>query len=129
MTPHQRGLTLIEVLMAVVLLAFLAGLTADGLRASLRALQPTESAVDITQLGAAIDTMLERHPTLISDLPIGESHMVTPDPDVSWREPILINRRECNDCPSGFSHIEASSAGSTLTRFMKSGAPQTGVHR
>ena len=129
MTPHQKGLTLIEVLMSVVLLAFLAGLTAEGLRASLRALQPTEDTVDIPLLGAAIDTMLERHPTLVSDLPIGESHMVTPDPDVSWHEPVLISRCECVDCPSGFSRIEASSAGSTLTRFVKSGASQTGVHR
>ena len=129
MTPHHKGLTLIEVLMAVVLLAFLAGLTADGFRASLRALRPADNAVDITQLRAAIDTMLERHPTLVSDLPIGENQVMTPDTDVSWQEPVLISRRECNDCPSGFSHIEASSAGNTLTRFVKSGAPQAGVHR
>lgn len=129
MTLHQRGLTLIEVLMAVVLLAFLAGLTADGLRASLRALQPTNAAADIALFGAAIDTMLERNPTLFSGLPIDESQIVTPDPDMSWQEPVLITRRGCVDCPSGLSHIEASSAGRTLTRFVKSGASRTGVNR
>lgn len=129
MTPHQRGLTLIEVLMAVVLLAFLAGLTADSLRASLSALQPTDAAADIALFRAAIDTMLERNPTLFSGLPIDESQIVTPDPDMSWQEPVLITRRGCADCPSALSHIEASSAGCTLTRFVKSGASLTGVNR
>ena len=128
MNPHQRGLTLIEVLMAVVLLALLAGLTADGLRTSLRALRPVATRVDIALLGASIDTMLERKPTSVSDLPIGQSEVVIPDPDVSWQEPILLTRRDCADCPSAFSHIEVTSAGSTLTRFVNLGASPKGVN-
>ncbi len=114
--------------MAVVLLALLAGLTAEGLRTSLRALRPVATQVDIALLGASIDTMLERKPTSVSDLPIGQSEVVIPDPDVSWQEPILLTRRDCAACPSGLIHIEASSAGQTLTRFVKSGASPTGVN-
>lgn len=119
MRLRRRGLTLIEVLMAVVLLALLAGLAAEGLRASLRALRPAETHADIARFGAAVDTIFEKHPKRVSGLAPGDRTELETDASSGWSEPIEVLRLECAECPPGLGHFEVRSAEFAISRFAR----------
>ena len=115
---HARGLTLIEVLLAAVLLAALAGASVGIFCDAAKASQRQNKTPEIGAAARLADRILEEHSEALGKLGVG----------ASWRPPIeasdaeiVFTREPCEGCPEGWARLRIASGDIVLTRFQKAG--------
>lgn len=117
-TVPARGLTLIEVLLAVVLLASLAAVSVGIIRdAGLTSSMPDET-VTLREASRLADDIISAHTNELYGLQIGQL----------WRPPVELyadhkdisfERRPCDDCPEGFGRFLVMVDETSRVRFHK----------
>ncbi|MCA9272793.1 MAG: prepilin-type N-terminal cleavage/methylation domain-containing protein [Phycisphaerales bacterium] len=112
--PHPRGLTLIEVLLALVLLAALAAISIGIFRDASAAVKESTLTEAIDQLARYTDLLVREHSETLGKLAVGQS----------WRSPLdaagitaVVTREPCEDCPEGWARLSVSGEGVSVTRF------------
>ena len=115
-TAHRTGLTLIEVLLAVTLLAMLTTVSVGILRDAGRASTRDETASSIDDASRQIGNVLSQHSRAIWELVPGQRW--TPPAETDPGEALLtFTRVPCEDCPDGWGRLEIEAGGLLLTRF------------
>lgn len=113
---HARGLTLIEVLLAAVLLAALAGASVGIFRDAAQASQRESRTPEIGTTARLADKILDEHGEALGTLGVG----------AEWRPPIEAEAAEivftlepCEGCPEGWARLRIAAGDIVLTRFKK----------
>lgn len=113
---QQRGLTLIEVLMAVALLAMLAGVVASAASDLQRAASIEPWQQDFIELSMLADPLLEQVEMPLRVWPEGRSESVT----LRMDETVFsadIRRVSCPDCPERIGLFEVDAFDQIVLRF------------
>ena len=114
----SRGLTLIEVLLAVTLLAALTAISVGIIRDAGFASDRLDKAIKIDEAARLIDDIAAVHTNELYGLQPGQS----------WRPPfeliagydhVRFDRVSCDDCPDGFGRFRVTVDAVSLARFHK----------
>jgi prepilin-type N-terminal cleavage/methylation domain-containing protein len=115
-TVRTRGLTLIEVLLAVVLLAALAGASVGIFRDAARAAQRHNPTSEFDAATRLVSTLTDEQGEALGKLAVG----------ASWRPPIdseateiIVTREPCEGCPEGWARLRVTAGEVVLTRFRR----------
>lgn len=112
---HRRALTLIEVLLAVVLLAMLTAIATGIIRDAQVAGQRESELPSIDEAAPVIDAALKDHASAIWELREGQAW--SPPLDSGTNGEIRLTRIVCEDCPEGMGRLTCKTGGLSLTRF------------
>jgi len=113
---HRPGLTLIEVLLAVALLAMLTTVSVSILRDAGRASTRDETASSFDDVSRQVSNVLSLHSRAIWELTPGQRW--TPPAETDPSETLLtFTRVPCEDCPNGWGRLEIEADGLLLSRF------------
>ncbi|MEO1535922.1 MAG: prepilin-type N-terminal cleavage/methylation domain-containing protein [Planctomycetota bacterium] len=112
----RRGLTLIEVLLAVALLAMLAGVVASAASNLQRASNTKPWQQDFIELSMLADPLLEQVEMPLRVWPEGRSESVTLAVDEAVF-PAHIRRMPCPDCPERIGLFEVEAFEQSVLRF------------
>lgn len=111
---RARGLTLIEVLLALVLLAALAGVSIGIFRDATTAANQSIHLERIDAVTQLADGLIQEHGETLGKLRTGQ--IWRPPVDGEFTE-VIVTREPCDDCPEGWARLGISQAGVRLTRF------------
>ncbi|RNC81185.1 MAG: prepilin-type N-terminal cleavage/methylation domain-containing protein [Phycisphaera sp.] len=113
---RRRGLTLIEVLLAVTLLAMLTTISVGILRdaGNARARDDTPNRFDETT--RQVNLILTKHSRTVWELAPGQ-RWTPPAESLPVDITISFTREPCDDCPEGWGRIEITADEFSLTRF------------
>lgn len=113
---HRPGLTLIEVLLAVALLAMLTTVSVGILRDAGRARTRDEAASSFDDASRQVGKVLLQHSREIWELVPGQrwSPPAVTDPTDAL---LTFTRMPCEDCPDGWGRLEIEADGLLLSRF------------
>ncbi len=115
---HRPGLTLIEVLLAVALLAMLMTVSVGILRDAGRASTRGETASSFDDAARQVSNVLTQHSRAIWELLPGQRW--TPPAETDPSETLLtFTRVPCEDCPDGWGRLEIDAGGVLLSRFQE----------
>lgn len=113
---HRTGLTLIEVLLAVALLAMLTTVSVGILRDAGRASTRDETASNFDEASRQVGDVISQHSHAIWELLPGQRW--TPPAETDPSETLLtFTRMPCEDCPDKWGRLEIDAGGLLLTRF------------
>ena len=114
---HRQGLTLIEVLLAVALLAILTTVSVGILRDAGRASTRGETANSYDDASRQVGNVLSQHSRAIWELLPGQRWTPPAAETVSDETQLTLTRVPCEDCPEGWGRLEIEAGGLLLTRF------------
>lgn len=111
-----RGLTLIEVLLALVLLAALAAISVGIFRDASAATDPRSHAENVDETASLADGLIKLHGEALGKLSTGQT----------WRPPaeenltdVEVTREPCEGCPDGWARLSITDGTVILSRFYR----------
>ena len=113
---HRPGLTLIEVLLAVALLAMLTTVSVGILRDAGRASTRDETASSFDDASRQVGNVLTQHSRAIWELTPGQRWTPPAETDLSQTQ-LTFTRMPCEDCPDGWGRLEIEAGELLLSRF------------
>jgi len=111
-----RAFTLIEVLLAVALLALLAGISVGILRDASAAVKVSSTPNEVGDAARLIDTDIQTHTKELYELTVGQSWTPLLGA-VGDQSAIRYTRQPCVDCPDGWGRLSVTVNELSLTRF------------
>lgn len=113
---RARGLTLIEVLLAVVLLAALAAVSIGIFRDASAATEEVSQTNSTDELARQAHLLVGEHSEPLGKLAVGQSWRPPPEAtDIA----VVVTREPCEDCPEGWARLKIAGEAVSLARFHK----------
>lgn len=112
---QARGMSLIEVLLALVLLAALAAMTIGIFRDADAATRQRGPAIDFDDASRLADSVLAEHYAELRKLAVGQTWSAPADATAAIH--IEAVRAFCEQCPEGWGRLRVTAGAVTLTRF------------